>query len=188
MILAEVVLVGLLMSLVSGGSLRRLAAEPLKGEMALLILLPVQLLWPVASRRFELSCEFSIVAWLLMMAGLAVVLMLNSPRRWQLAVAALGIAANILAIGLNQAMPVSISAASEVGIRRSEARSALAADCLHEEVKDETKLPLLADVIPVPGPSWHGGVISVGDILLSLGLGAWVFAASRDGRSSMNTR
>lgn len=183
MILAETVLVGLLLSLATGGRLRNLAREPLKGELALLILLPVQLSWPVVSGQIGLGCEFSIVAWLTMMAGLALVLMTNAQRRWQLAVAALGIAANILVIGLNQAMPVSINAVSEIGSRRSDARAELAADCLHEEMDEDTDLPFLADVVAIPGPPWQGGVISVGDMLLSLGLAAWVFAASRDGRS-----
>jgi Family of unknown function (DUF5317) len=177
--MAEVIALGLLLGLLTGGSLRNLATEPLKGEWALLLLMPTQLLWPTVATRFGVECSLSIVVWLLLMAGLAVVLMLNAQRRWMLAFAALGIAANILVIGLNQAMPVSIRAASEIGGRRAAARTSLADDCLHEEMDDNTLAPFLADVVGVPGPEWQRGVVSLGDVLLALGLGAWVFVASR---------
>ncbi len=180
--MAEAIIVGLVLSLVTGGSLKNLACEPLKGERALLLLLPAQLLWPGVSARLGFECALSIIIWLLMMAGLAAVLMLNSPRRWMLGFAALGIAANILVIGLNQAMPVEIRAASEIGAPRVASREALANDCLHEEMTEDTVLALLADVIAVPGPAWQRGVLSVGDFLLAFGLGAWVFAACKGGR------
>lgn len=182
--MAEAIVVGLVLSLITGGSLRNLAREPLKGEWALLLLLPAQLLWPGFASRMGLECAISIIIWLFMMAGLAVVLMLNAPRRWMLGFASLGIATNVLVIGLNQAMPVDIRAASEIGATRVASREALASDCLHDEMTEATRLPLLADVIAVPGPSWQRGVLSAGDVLLALGLGAWVFAACRGVRAT----
>lgn len=179
MILAEIILAGLLLGLATGGSLRNLAREPLKGEWALLSLLPLQLLWPAVADRLGMPCALSIIIWLLLMAGLAIVLMLNARRRWMLAFAALGIALNILVIGLNQAMPVSIKAASEIGATRSAAREALAGDCLHEEMDDATRVAFLADVVAVPGPPWRRGVLSLGDVLLACGLATWLGAASR---------
>lgn len=185
MILAEVIVAGLVLSLATGGSLRQLSREPLKGEVVLLVLLPSQLLWPSASSRLGLDCALGVIIWLVMMAGLSIVLMLNASRRWMLAVAALGIAANILVIGLNQSMPVSIKAASEIGGSRLVIREALDEDCLHEELDSSTRLPVLADVLAIPGPPWHRGVISVGDMLLAVGLAGWVFTASR--KTSVNT-
>lgn len=179
MIMAEIILLGLLAALLTGGSLKNLAKESLRGESALLILLPAQLAWPAISSRLDLNDALSIVVWLLMMAGLAVVLMLNARRRWMLAFAALGIAANILVIGLNQAMPVSIQAASEIGATRANARGALALDSLHEEIGSESIAPFLADVVAIPGPEWQRGVISLGDVLLALGLAAWIWAAAK---------
>lgn len=179
MILAEIILVGLLIALVTGGSLRNLAAEPLKGEWVLLILLPAQLAWPGVSERLDLDGALSIVVWLLMMSALAIVLMLNARRRWMLAFAALGIAMNILVIGLNQAMPVSIQAASEIGATRTDTRNALGADGLHDEIGDKTIAPFLADVVPIPGPEWQRGVISLGDVLLAVGLAGWTWAAAK---------
>ncbi|MRS13257.1 MAG: hypothetical protein EG823_09380 [Actinobacteria bacterium] len=179
MIIVEIILVGLLLGLLSGGSLRNLAQEKLTGEWVLLLLLPTQAAWPAVSAHFGLERELSIIIWLAMMASLAVTLMLNARRRWMLAFAALGIVSNILVIGLNQAMPVDIMAASEIGSTRREARSAMASDGLHEEMGETTRLPFLADVIAVPGPTWHRGVLSAGDVLLAVGLAGWVLVACR---------
>ncbi|MRS13175.1 MAG: hypothetical protein EG823_08950 [Actinobacteria bacterium] len=183
MILLEVILAGLLLSLATGGSLRNLVHEQLKAEWVLLLLLPTQLAWPAISERLGLDCALSIIVWLLMMAGLAVTLMLNARRQWMLAFAALGIAMNILVIGANQAMPVSIKAASEIGATRPVFRDALDTDCLHEEMTDSTVLTALADVVAVPGPEWQRGVLSVGDMLLALGLAGWMYSAAKCRRS-----
>lgn len=177
--MAEIIAVVAILSLATGGSPRLLMREPFKGDWALLVLLPVQALWPDLSSRLGINCALSMVMWLLMMIALVVVIALNTGRRPVLAVAALGIAANVLVIALNGAMPVSIEAASEIGGTRAEARAVLAESCLHEEIDAGTRLAVLADVIAVPGPEWQRSVLSIGDVLLSLGLGGWVFAASR---------
>lgn len=183
MILAEIVAAALLLSLATGGSLKRLQSEPLKGEWVLLGLLPLQLLWPRIAPHLGIECALSVFIWMFMMAALAAVCFLNAPRRWQLLVCGLGIASNMLVIGLNGAMPVSVRAASEIGIPREIARASFDLDCLHEEMTDDALLAALADVVAVPGPAWQRGVISLGDLLLALGLGAWVFTGSRDYRS-----
>ena len=179
MVLAEIIAVGLIFGLLRGGTLKHVLSEPLTGEWILLVLLPLQMLWPSISRRAGLGCGISVVAWLAMMGVLAAVLFLNSRSRWMLAFAGLGIAMNVLAIGLNGAMPVSIKATSEIGIPRVAARAALEADCLHEELTDSSRLVVLADVIAVPGPRWQRGVLSIGDLLLALGLAAWLAEVSR---------
>lgn len=181
MILGEVVLGGLLLSLLTGGSLKSLQTESLKGEWMLLVLLPIQAVWPKIAARLGFQCIASMLIWLLLMGILAGVCFANAPRRWQLAIAGFGIALNILVIGLNSAMPVSIRATSEIGAPREAARAAFEIDCLHEELTGQTRLPWLADVIAIPGPPWQRGVISVGDAFLAFGLGAWVFVASRRG-------
>lgn len=179
MILGEIVLLGLLLSLITGGSLKRLQAEPLKGEWLLLALLPVQVLWPRVASSLGLECVVSMLIWLVLMAALAGVCLWNAPQRWPLAIAGLGIALNILVIGLNSAMPVDIRAASEIGVPRATARMTFEIDCLHKELTSDTRLPVLADVIAVPGPRWQRGVVSAGDLMLALGLAGWVFAGSR---------
>lgn len=179
MLMLEAVGAALLISLLTGGSLARMADEPLRGEGLLLLLLPLQLAWPGLARALGLSHLAGVVVWLWLMAILATILFLNSVHSTILAVAGLGIALNVLVIGLNGGMPVSLRASSELGITRAEAVEALEGDCLHKPLLDDSRLPFLADIIAVPGPRWHRGIVSLGDFLLVLGLGGWVYSASR---------
>lgn len=179
MILAEIILAGLLLSLATGGSVRHLGQVRLRGEWILLVLLPAQLLWPAVLARFRLDCETSLVIWLVMMGGISAILLINSRRRWTLALAALGVLANMLVISSNGAMPVDIKAASEMGVARADVRNRLREDCLHVESNEDSKLRFLGDYIVVPGPNWQRSVISPGDLLLSLGLSSWIFVMSR---------
>lgn len=179
MILLEAAILGLLLSLVTGGSLRNLEQEKLRGEWLLLVLLPLQLLWPKLSQLLGVSCAVSVSVWISMMVSLVVILALNARRRWVLAVAAFGIAFNIAVIAANGAMPVSMRSVSELGAPRQEAREAFKRDCLHEELVAETRFSQLADVIAIPGPEWQRAVVSLGDLLLAVGLGGWVFTAGR---------
>lgn len=77
---------------------------------------------------------------------------------------AAGIALNAAVITLNGgAMPVGSEAAAAVGFSPS-------ADPLHREMDGATRLPLLGDLIPFP----LGGVYSVGDVVLSMGVFALI--------------
>jgi hypothetical protein len=179
MILAVAILAGLGLSLLSGGSWRELEAERLRGEWIILLLFPLQLLWPTLSERLGLGCALSTGLWLAMMVLLALVLFINSGSRWMLALAALGIAMNVLVIGLNGAMPVSLDAAQDVGMLGADAKMALDNRCLHDAAGTETRLFWLADIMGIPGPSWVRGVLSLGDLFLAAGLSGWLFVASR---------
>ena len=77
---------------------------------------------------------------------------------------AVGFAMNLVAILSNGGMPVSVSAARSVGFDPSDY---LKTSVKHVAVDSDTRLLWLCDVIPVPGVA---KVISVGDIVLSIGL------------------
>ncbi|MHB1018426.1 MAG: DUF5317 family protein [Coriobacteriia bacterium] len=179
MILFEVVLGFLLVSLLTGGSIRRLQQEKLRGEWLLLVLLPLQLSWSRLSVLLGLSCDVSLALWLIMMSTLVVVLAANARKRWMLAVAGLGIVLNVFVIGLNGGMPVSMRSVSEIGVSRDAAEVIMGDDCLHIVLDGETTLAALGDVIAVPGPDWCRAVVSLGDLLLAAGLGGWMFAAAK---------
>lgn len=179
MILVEIIVLGLALSFLAGGSFRALMEERLVAEWALLAVLPLQVLWPTVAGVLGIPCAWSRVIWLLLMAVLAVVLLVNAPRRWMLAVAGLGIALNIMVIGLNGGMPVSFSAAQGLGAVRADLEELVGRRCLYVTMDDSTLLPDLGDVLPVPGPRWHQALISVGDLLLALGLSGWVFVATK---------
>lgn len=182
MIIPELILAALLLALLMGGSIARLEHEELRGSSLLLLLLPLQMLWPRISEALGAACPLSLGIWVSMMGALLIILLSNVRRRVILAVAALGIVANMLVIVANGAMPVSIRAASEIGGTRYQARLKLQRSCLHEELDANSRLTPLADIIAIPGPEWHRGVVSVGDILLAAGLGGWVFVAARGRR------
>lgn len=76
----------------------------------------------------------------------------------------LGLVLNLTVITLNGGMPVSVSAAWAAGFDPSEyLRTAVK----HRALGPSTRLPFLADVIPLPGLR---KVISPGDILFGLGI------------------
>jgi hypothetical protein len=94
--------------------------------------------------------------------------------------AALGLVLNTLVIAANDGyMPQSVEAATEVwGTARP----------LHEldtrlqntrPITAETQLPWLADVLAQPAWLPRPNVISIGDVLLSLGIAGWSFQAAR---------
>ncbi len=89
---------------------------------------------------------------------------------WKLpgvALAAIGFILNVAVIAPNGAMPVSERAAELAG-----AEGSAEFGIKHESLDDDTTLPWLADVIPLPGT---GVIVSVGDVLLAMGIGWLVY-------------
>lgn len=80
---------------------------------------------------------------------------------------ALGLLANALVVGLNGAMPVSEAASGRAGVSTQDLL--IGADPRHELSGAATRLPWLADVIPVPLPL-RPEVVSPGDVLVAAGL------------------
>lgn len=184
MILFEAVLLGLLIGIATGGRFKGFEVSHVRGDWVLLVLLVFQLAWPSAAPFLGVSAGIALIAWLLMMALLALILFMNARDEWSLAVAGLGIALNVFVIGLNGAMPVSMDAVAITGMDPSAAREALQVALVHAELTPATLAPVLADVIPVPGPQWHRAVVSIGDILLAGGLAVWVCTALRRGKTT----
>ena len=92
------------------------------------------------------------------------------------AVAALGVAANVLVVSVNGgAMPRTIPIAAD---------AADSVDHLSNVFAVETDVPLLwlGDVIAEPDWLPRTNVVSIGDLLLSTGIAGWVFLAALDGK------
>ncbi|MDI6712066.1 MAG: DUF5317 family protein [Anaerosomatales bacterium] len=174
-LLLAAVLAGLAAGLLTGGSLRNLQAVRLRWEVALFALLVLQLLLPRLAGTFGWPGSVALGVWLLAMAGLVVAALRNS-RAPGMVLAAVGVALNLMVIGLNLGMPV-----SERAIRFLAGSSEMTAeyDLVHRELGGDTLLPWLADVIPVPGPKGLRAVVSVGDLLLVSGVGWFLFRAVR---------
>lgn len=161
-----------------GGSLDELAETTFKWTPVLVAGLVVQLVFVYWDPD-----------WLGEHGGLAVVLASNAAVAvWLFAnkalpglmLAAAGMALNVLVIAANGAMPVLERSAETAGV----ARSLEDAGLKHELLDDETVLPWLGDAIPVRP---FKEVLSVGDVVLALGLARLVdarMAAPRKPRHS----
>jgi hypothetical protein len=90
-----------------------------------------------------------------------------------------GLALNLVVVGLNGGMPVSAEA-----IRMAGGESFQVADGRHHLASDEDVLVALGDTIPVPGV---GVVLSPGDVVLYAGV-AWFVVAVTRGRFRENRR
>lgn len=173
-ILALVVaVVAAILGLIRGGSLDALAETKLRW-------LPLLFAALVLQAGFDLWNP----DWLGDGGGLAVLLASQVAvavffaSNWKMpgmALAAAGFALNVIVIAANGAMPVSQRAAElagledigELGIK-------------HELLNDDTAVPWLADVIPVPGTE---KVISLGDVLLAAGIGWLVYQRTTSSRA-----
>jgi hypothetical protein len=94
-------------------------------------------------------------------------------------IAALGLGLNALVIAANDGyMPQSASAATAVwGAERVSAQRADARLQNVTPLVDSTRLPWLSDVIAEPAWLPRPNVVSIGDILLALGVAGWTFQA-----------
>lgn len=176
-LLVAAIAIGLSAGLLSGGSLRGLQAVRLRGESALVALLVVQLLIPSVSERLDVPRYLALGCWLLAMAGLVALALWNADAPGMV-IAALGVALNLMVIGLNVGMPVSQRAA---GIAAGSTEIVIAYDIVHRELTSSTLVPMLADIIPIPGPKGFRGVASIGDVMLVIGVGWFLYRATRDG-------
>lgn len=159
--LASAVVVGVLAGLATGG---RLAA--LEGlRLAWWPLLAAAVVLRLSAGAFgDVAPAVYVVAF----AAIAAVALANRHLAGA-ALVALGAALNLTVVALNGGMPVSLDAVAF-------ATAAFPHDSLHVELVANSRLPYLADVIPI---ALVRSVYSAGDIFLALG-GAWVsFAAVR---------
>ena len=150
-----------------GGSLDSLAATKFKAAA----LLPAGLLLQIGFELWSppwLTREGALLILLASNLLIAIFLALNQ-RTPGILLAALGLILNVSVIALNGAMPVSQEASDRAGITMSIEDAGLK----HERLDDDTKLPWLADVLPVPGVR---EVLSIGDVILALGIARLIFA------------
>jgi hypothetical protein len=118
--------------------------------------------------------------WLATRAAFLGVLMVNgwfargACMRWAWSIAALGVLLNTLVVAANDGhMPQSPEAAVAVwGASRMDAQRLENVSVMGPR----TRLALLGDVLPEPAWLPRRNVISIGDVLLSLGVAAWVYA------------
>lgn len=151
-----------------GGSLRALADTRFRWVALLLTGLAVQIFYDIW-RPEGLSERGALLVVLASRAAVAGFLLVN----WRLPglmLAGTGLALNVVAIAANGAMPVWDRAVDAAGLI---APTDEEFGITHEPLTDDTVLPWITDVVPIPILET---VISVGDVLLAAGIGWLVFA------------
>lgn len=168
-----IVLIAVAGSYARGGRLHRLAEAEVRAPWLLFLGLGLQLAVDLGAGRGLLadasaagltvliSSQALVVVWLMLHREL--------PGVW---LVALGLALNAIVIAANGAMPVDPSAVRALGLGELEIPIGK-----HTELTDDTRLPWLADVLPVPPLR---SIVSVGDLVIALGLLPLTHALMRD--------
>ena len=169
-----------LLALLRGGSLDRLAETKFRAVWAVVISLAVQL-------GFDTwDPEWMTQRWaLVIVLGSNVILgafLVANFRLPGMTLAAIGTVLNIVVIGANGAMPV-----ADPTIVDKAYRAGVDYGLKHEELTDDTILPWLSDVVPIPG---IGLLLSLGDVVIALGIARLAYvrtAPPRAGRHSVRS-
>lgn len=174
MILVATLGLALVLGLVSGGRFRLLECLRLKGETALVALLVLQLLAPLLASRLGLPKAVTLSLWCVALVGSAGLCFWNSRLRG-LWLAALGSLLNAAVVGANLGMPVDSNAYTRWA--GGAALALPASDHLHVVLGPATRLPFLADILAFPGPRPLASLVSVGDVLLLVGIAVLLSSA-----------
>jgi Family of unknown function (DUF5317) len=172
-----VAILAAIVGLLRGGSLRALSE------------VRVQALWVLyAGLVLQVGFDIWNPDWLGPSGGLAVLLAtnlliaiffwLNREQPGSL-LAATGFLMNVVVIAFNGAMPVSHWAADLAGLGGN-----FPVGLKHEWLTDQTLLPWIADVIPIPGNT----VVSAGDVVLAAGIAWFVFSSTTRETSEAEAR
>lgn len=168
-----IIVIAVAVSYVRGGRLRRLAEAPLRATWLLFLGLGLQLAVDLAAGRGLLADASALGLTLLIVSQVLVVgwLLLHRelPGVW---LVALGLALNAVVIAANGAMPVDPNAVRALGLGELEVPLGK-----HTLLTDDTRLPWLADVIPIPPLR---SIVSVGDLVIAVGLIPLTHALMRD--------
>ena len=179
LILPVALAVGLLAGRVTGGSWRALSELRFQRPSLLLGAIAAQTALEVPGiRGWPSGLRFAIVVVTYLVVGWWVfenVRASSGGTRFGLGLVAVGWTLNLVAIIPNRGMPVSESALQRAGIGPS---TSVTAGHLskHVSLNHGTVLRALGDVIPL---SWFRSVISIGDVVMAVGIGLLVAAAMR---------
>jgi hypothetical protein len=173
-------LLGVAVALMRGGSFAGWTRAHVHWSAVALASLALQLvLFSPPIDRLPLVVSWGPEVWVLCLAALCAVLVRNAIAQpslrgaWSLA--AVGVGLNVLVVGANGGyMPQ--SEAAHIATRGTSQTSS-EASVLRNVVPltAETRLSTLGDVIPEPAWLPKNNVISIGDLLLGLGLAVWAF-------------
>ncbi|MDO8914753.1 MAG: DUF5317 family protein [Coriobacteriia bacterium] len=166
---------GVVLGLVAGGKVSNLAHARLRGEWLLFIALVLQALLPTV-RSAGVARDVVYSVWLGSFFVLLAVCLANC-RHPGLSIAGVGMLLNTVVIALNGGMPVAAEALTVV--KGTFASGLSSTDFAHVVLTAATRAAALADVMPVPGPTWLRSIASAGDLMLCCGVATYVAYAMR---------
>lgn len=150
-----------IVSLLRGGRISNISEIRLRAWWLLFLGFGMQIVASfLDAERADLATVLVLLSYVLLMA--VVWLNRDEAGMW---IAGIGILMNFTVIALNSGMPVLPAAVELAG----GSADALELSAKHVLLTDETRLPFLADIIPLPG-----SVISLGDVFLAIGLGVFI--------------
>ena len=159
--LAVVVAVSVLVALLRGGKLGNITELSLNGWWMLALAFAMQI---GATYAPDDGTRLPVILVMASFIPLLAVVWLNRDQQG-LWLAGIGILMNLTVIGVNEGMPVLAEAVELAGGTFDPA----ALDAKHVVLDGSTRFAFLADIIPFPGT-----VISLGDVLLAVGLGVFI--------------
>ncbi len=175
--LREALGLSLLFALLRRGGLRRLSQLEFSFWPLVLFAALLQVLLPFIGTN--LGRTTALVVLVLSYVAVLFVLYQNRDNIY-LRLAALGIALNFLVILANGGMPVSLELLGELyGEKAVSLLKQGATDFMHIPLTSRTRLWFLSDIVPLRPPYPLRNIISVGDILLSLGVFLYLERASK---------
>lgn len=156
----------------TGGRPSNLSAHQLRFEPVLLALLILVSVAPAID--IPLSDPILVgAAWAVPVLACIIVASLNF-REAGFGLVIMGLFLNLIVVAANAGMPVltsNIGFIEETGA----AAAALGDSWLHIPADPHVRMLILADVIPAPGPGGLRAMLSIGDLLLMIGVGRFVF-------------
>ena len=181
-LVATVVVLAVLIGLATGGRLRELAHIRLRHVWLVWIAFLLQFLLAFLPGDLRQTLRLPIVGLAFILAVAWVVFMwppLSRLLRAALVLVVLGWAMNFVVIGLNNGMPVSAETLERVGLPTENIESGDLSK--HVKLDDDTLLPWLGDVIPLPlfGPLRKA--VSLGDLVMLAGLLLFIPVGMRRG-------
>ncbi len=174
---ASAILVGVILALVLGGDLRRLASLEVRRLPWIVFSFALPLTAPLFLRA-DLDSRILPAALTLLSYGALFYGLTANLRIPGIGAIALGSLANLAAVAANSfRMPVRLDV-FEPAVRVQEA-ARLSGSLTHAELGAGTNLSFLADVIPWRLFAERPSMVSIGDIIIALGAGYLVFRAAK---------
>lgn len=153
----------IILSLVRGGRPHRVADAEIASGWLLFAGVAIQIGVDLSAGRGWLP-DAGLSGWSLLLLSqlLVIVFVVRNRRLPGIWLVALGLLLNMAVMAANRAMPVDPDAMAAIGMAGAEVPLGK-----HTLLTGDTLLPWLADIIPVP---WLGSIVSVGDLVLAIGL------------------